>query len=1127
MDIGERCNLHNMKRIFFTIAAFLLSFNLAFAAQGDILYGSSTKSINVALPIGASSTCLLSNGSVPLWSSGCGSGSSTNFFSNSGATTTLTTGSVLRSATYNATSTSGNSEFDGSITAGNPYISYQPPTPTGLSIAQANTAGNCFFNDGDTVTVWVYAYKSSPYGTVYSLSYASSSITDNNHHDTSYDVSASWSPSAGAEGYAVVTGDSDEVLAAPPPPPQAYFDNGTSTSFSSVCDGNFVTPPNFGTFSNSGQPFSVTTNGSTTVSSLYITNGPIQSTSTIGYMYPTPYGGINLNLGHDSSYSIPGEEPSLILYDKQFNTPIFAVGNDLPNSEGGYAGQLNLIGKPTQNGQYLNITGINVNDANNTNGDNRAFVIRVKDPASSTVGVDKGAYTLFENRFDPSAPDRDVNSSNFLVDNQWGNEGLGDLGTRSDGGGIGANGVMSYLPAKINLFGSLSGSYPTLMVFPFGPNIATSSFIISSSGLVTIGITTSTTTPATSTILNVLGTTTTQGLKFLNLPNALLGTDASGNVIATTSSGGTNFFSNSSATTSLTTGSILSALTGTFGFINSTTTATSTYKGPIISTCFATSTAGPCITSGTGSGTNFFSNSSATTTLTTGSVLSAAVLNATSSSGNNFFAGQITASGTIHINGGTDSSALIQAGTSALTTSPQQFYGSDIDSSEGWPYFIGSWESPDIWGIGPATQHTDSVLRLGITGNPGQDWEPDQSAMVVAIASSTIGTNLNIQGVINATGTATSTFHGPIIATCFATSTAGPCITPGSSSGGGSISTSSTAVANYFPFWKNSSQLTGTSTIFESTSTGNISLNGTSTTANAMLTLNGVGDVYGTEPNIELNPFAPNGNNDPIGLFFNGVGATANAHITNIPNTATMSIDSSGHIELNSILYAQYAGFSGGIGIGNGNSSPLAQLDVKRPLYNIYNQQLLVGYGYGPFSGAGGGDTTLYSILSGAGNNNDEVDLSSADMNGTIIGVGQNDTGVSNFFKGFTGFGTTTPYGPFVVASSSGSTTFAIDTRSHIVTGGKQPTVSGGTSSMVTPSNDNSGTINVAGTALTSVTMTFATPWTRTPSCTESDNQLVVASDITSVSTTTISFGFGTGGVTTATIWYQCSQPQP
>ncbi len=94
----------------------------------------------------------------------------------------------------------------------------------------------------------------------------------------------------------------------------------------------------------------------------------------------------------------------------------------------------------------------------------------------------------------------------------------------------------------------------------------------SSNGNVGIG----TTTPATA--LSVIGTTTTQGLNISNLASTFLAVDPSGNVIATTSAGGVNYFTNSSATTSLTTGSILTALTGTFGTINATsTTGTSTF----------------------------------------------------------------------------------------------------------------------------------------------------------------------------------------------------------------------------------------------------------------------------------------------------------------------------------------------------------------------------------------------------------------------------------------------------------------------------------------------------------------------------------------------------------------------
>lgn len=118
----------------------------------------------------------------------------------------------------------------------------------------------------------------------------------------------------------------------------------------------------------------------------------------------------------------------------------------------------------------------------------------------------------------------------------------------------------------------------------------------------------------------------------------------------------------------------------------------------------------------------------------------------------------------------------------------------------------------------------------------------------------------------------------------------------------------------------------------------------------------------------------------------------------------------------------------------------------------------------------------------------------------------------------------------FAVASStvSGSNmpNVEVDAVGHIITSGPIPTVSGGTSSMGAKSNDTDGSITVVGTALTSVTMTFANAFATAPVCTESDNQTSVGSDITSISTTQVVFGFGVGGVTSATIWYHCESVQ-
>lgn len=146
-------------------------------------------------------------------------------------------------------------------------------------------------------------------------------------------------------------------------------------------------------------------------------------------------------------------------------------------------------------------------------------------------------------------------------------------------------------------------------------------------------------------------------------------------------------------------------------------------------------------------------------------------------------------------------------------------------------------------------------------------------------------------------------------------------------------------------------------------------------------------------------------------------------------------------------------------------------------------------------------------------------------------------------FNGNTGIGTTTPTTAFV--SIAASTTvgtvqdsykgmvaiigglengvaklfFAIDQWGHQITSGDAPSVAGGTSSVA--GNDNNGIITVTGTALTSVTLTFAHPWATAPDCTESDNSTALTADISSISTTQVVFGFSIG-VNSGTVWYQC-----
>lgn len=148
---------------------------------------------------------------------------------------------------------------------------------------------------------------------------------------------------------------------------------------------------------------------------------------------------------------------------------------------------------------------------------------------------------------------------------------------------------------------------------------------------------------------------------------------------------------------------------------------------------------------------------------------------------------------------------------------------------------------------------------------------------------------------------------------------------------------------------------------------------------------------------------------------------------------------------------------------------------------------------------------------------------------------------------GMIGIGTTTPTAVFeTVAASTTSGTIPspykgmvsiiaglentttvffqeIDQWGGLYTSGDAPTVAGGTSSV--SGNQRNGKITVTGTALTSVTLTFAHPWNVAPDCTESDNQTASVGDISSISTTQVVFNFSVG-VSSGTIWYICQAHQ-
>lgn len=148
---------------------------------------------------------------------------------------------------------------------------------------------------------------------------------------------------------------------------------------------------------------------------------------------------------------------------------------------------------------------------------------------------------------------------------------------------------------------------------------------------------------------------------------------------------------------------------------------------------------------------------------------------------------------------------------------------------------------------------------------------------------------------------------------------------------------------------------------------------------------------------------------------------------------------------------------------------------------------------------------------------------------GTNYGAAAPTSGL--IVQGNTGIGTTTPIGAlsvqstantvFVAATSTGNEIGGYDGSGHRFTAGPPPAISScGTGSGTVVGDDQSGTITTA-TAATACTATFSKAYANTPTCTVTDNSLVGFADISSISTTAVTFGISsalTGGL----LYYDC-----
>lgn len=109
------------------------------------------------------------------------------------------------------------------------------------------------------------------------------------------------------------------------------------------------------------------------------------------------------------------------------------------------------------------------------------------------------------------------------------------------------------------------------------------------------------------------------------------------------------------------------------------------------------------------------------------------------------------------------------------------------------------------------------------------------------------------------------------------------------------------------------------------------------------------------------------------------------------------------------------------------------------------------------------------------------------------------------------------------VSSSNGVLNFGVQNDGHIVSSGTIPGVSScGTSPTMDPSStDSGGKINVGSVTATACTLTFANAYASAPICIVSDDSTGVTADISSISSTAVTFGFSIS-LAGGHVWYIC-----